>query len=81
MMGAACNMLYREGRGHRGGAVPDGVLVQGGVGRAALVAAVGQLVRRCPRALQIYQLWSGSCCQGCIHSFMPSDRTTLLRLL
>lgn len=80
MVGAACKMLYREGKGQRGEAVPDGVLVQGGVGRGALIAAVGQLVRRCPRALQIHQLWCGPCCQSCICTFIPSGWTTLLQL-
>ena len=50
------------------GVLPDGVLVQVGVGRGALVTAWGQLVGRCPRALQIHQLRRGPCCQSCTHT-------------
>lgn len=55
--------------GPRAGTSPDRVLVQVGVGRGALVTAVGQLVWRCPRALQIHQLWCRPCCQSCIHTY------------
>ena len=56
-------------RGQRGGALPDRVLMQVGLGRGTLVTAVGQLVRRCPRALQIHQLWCGPCRQSCAHIY------------
>ena len=43
--------------------------MQVGVGRVALVAALGQLLGCCTRALQVQQLRCGSCCQSCMHAY------------
>ena len=47
---------------------PDGVQMEVGVCRGALITGLGELVGCGTRALQVQQLGSSTSCQSCMHS-------------